>query len=349
MPLPSYFDILGGRSLPRFRIAARIPAGLDESGAGILSLDELFALHDDLAKPFADQANPSVPEYFPGREISLLELKALIARRMLKQCILCENRCGVDRTAGLRGKCRVGERSFYASEFIHVGEEPELVPSHTVFFTGCTFECIYCQNWDISQGLMASIDAGSLADDTLTARIIARAGYSRNLNLVGGDPGPHLATILRLLADLARLRYTRPIVWNSNMYATPEAIRLLQGSVDVHLADFKYGSNEHGKLLSGIESYWDVVTRNLFAVKPVADILIRHLVIPGHVECCTSRVVEWVAENLPRAKFNLMFQYHPEYRAGEMSEIDRGLTVAERQRAMELAEKAGVLDADMSG
>jgi putative pyruvate formate lyase activating enzyme len=342
MPLPTYFEILNGRLLPRFRVAAGIPAGLNEGGARVLGLEELMERHRVLVEPFHDAPNPPVPDYFPSGELSLLDLKGVIARRMLSACALCENRCGVDRTAGKRGKCRVGERSFYASEFLHLGEEEEIVPSHTVFFTGCTFECIYCQNWDIAHGDMASLDAGYPADDSLVARILMRAGSARNLNLVGGNPDQHLATILKLLADLAALGYKRPIVWNSNLYGTPEALELLTGVADVHLADFKYGTNECAEELSGIKRYRDVITRNLLAVKPVSDILIRHLVLPGHVECCTARVVEWVAENLPTARFNLMFQYHPDYRADEKPSINRFLTSDERDRAVELTADAGL-------
>ncbi len=346
MPLPNYFEILKGSIEPRFRVAARLPAGMDKGGAEILPLDELMDRHRELAEPFHETPNPPIPEYFPSDELSLLELKALIAGRMLTECALCENRCGVDRTAGQRGKCGVGKDSYFASEFVHIGEEQEIIPSHTIFFTGCTLECIYCQNWDISHGAIVKRDGGFPVDDKLIHRILTRGPAVRNLNLVGGNPDQHLATILDLLVDLAALGYRRPIVWNSNIYGTPETIELLTGVADVHLADFKYGSNQCGEELSGIERYWDVVTRNLEAVKPVSDILIRQLVLPGHVECCTARIVDWVAENLPDARFNLMFQYHPEYRAGENPGINRSLTSGERVRANELASDAGLQTRD---
>jgi putative pyruvate formate lyase activating enzyme len=344
MALPSYFEILSGNLVPRFRISARLPTGLSETGAEILTLDELAAIHRKSIEPFAECPNPSSSGRLSAGEMSLLELKALIARRMLESCELCENRCRVNRIQGKRGKCRVGEKSYYASEFLHLGEEPELIPSHTVFFTGCTFECLFCQNSDIAHGDTASLDAGMPVDERLTARILERAGYARNLNLVGGDPGQHLATIMKLLIDLNSMKYSRPIVWNSNLYASQLSMELLRGAADLHLADFKYGLSEHAKMLSGIDDYWEIVTRNLLEAKPVADILIRHLVLPGHVECCTSRIVKWVAENLPDATFNLMFQYHPEYRADEAPEINRYLSGEEKNRAMELARGSGVVD-----
>jgi len=342
MPLDTYFRILKSDALPRFRIASKIPAGMNPAGAEILSTDELLEHHRELVQPFYETAIPPVPDYFPRGDISLLDLKALIAHRMMSECMICENRCMVDRTADQRGKCRVGNSSFYASEFLHLGEESELVPSHTVFFTGCTFECVFCQNWDIAHGRMASADAGYPVDENLVETIMKREKTARNLNLVGGNPDQHLANVLDILIALASRGYSRPIVWNSNLYMTPDALELLTGVADVHLADFKYGTNECGKKLSGIDNYWDVVTRNLLAVSPVSDIIIRHLVLPGHLECCTARVVEWTSKNLPDARFNLMFQYHPDYRAGEHPEINRFLSDKERERALELAREAGL-------
>lgn len=343
MPLPRYFDILNGNRLPSFRYAMSILSGIDLVEASTASLNHLLEIHGSLINNLIIPSDPDFPEVHPVEQISLLELKAIIAEKMLLKCEVCENRCRIDRTSGERGKCGVGDQSFYASEFLHMGEEEELVPSHTVFFLGCTFECVYCQNWDISHGEGVKRDLGHPVNDRLIARIKKRERSARNLNVVGGNPDQHLATILRILISLAREKYSRPIVWNSNLYGTPEMLDLLDSAVDVHLADFKYGSNECGKKLSGINSYWDVITRNLKRVEPVSDILIRHLVLPDHVECCTSRICEWVKENLPDVRFNLMFQYHPEYLAGQYPEINRYLTESEHSRARELANYAGLI------
>jgi len=343
MPLKSYFQIHKGELSPRYLISHRIPGGIDSNAAGILALDDLFKIHNKLVQPFNENPNPEIPGYSPSDEISLLELKAIIARKMLDKCSICENRCHVNRNEGKRGKCRVGAKSMYVSEFLHFGEEPELVPSHTVFFTGCTFECIFCQNWDIAHGDAAESDAGFRADINLAMKIVEKANYAKNLNLVGGNPDQHIASILELLILLASFKYKRPIVWNSNLYMTPEALMLLSGVADVHLADFKYGSNECGREYSGVKNYWDFITRNLLAVNSVSDILIRHLVLPGHVECCTSNITKWVAENLPDAQFNLMFQYRPEYKALNHPVIGRYLTESEKSLARKLASDAGLI------
>lgn len=346
MPLDSYFKILEGKLAPRFRSSAMIPTGMDAGGAALLDLEELYRIHGELVEPFEESANPDVPEYFPRNEISLLELKAIIANRILGECILCENRCRVDRMSGKRGRCKVGVESFYASEFIHVGEEPELVPSHTVFFTGCTFRCIYCQNWDIANTENdgpAAMDQGTLADESLVDRIMTREKMARNLNVVGGNPDQHMTTILGMLLKLDKRGYRRPIVWNSNNYLSNEALDLLTGIADLHLADFKYGNSECAEELSGIKNYWKIITRNLKIERDVADILIRHLVLPGHVECCTVKIVEWCRDNIPHARFNLMFQYHPENKAFDHPVINRYLTKREMDRAMVLKNEAGLV------
>lgn len=343
MTLKNYFAIINGDLLPRFRVAAKIPVGMDESGASIHSLDDLLKIDNELSAPFYEEPNPSVPDYFPSNDISLLKLKKIIADRILKECSFCENRCGADRTSDNRGICRVGSESYYASEFLHMGEESELVPSHTVFFTGCTFGCVFCQNWDIAHGVMAEQDLGTVVDDNLVDIIVKRQLQARNLNLVGGNPDHHMHSILGMLVELAARDYARPIVWNSNLYLTETALDLLTGIADVHLADFKYGNNDCGKELSKVDNYWDIITRNLSKVYNVSDIMIRHLVLPDHIECCTEKIINWCSENIPDARFNLMFQYHPEYRAAEFPTINRYLSHFEKEKATQLAIKAGVL------
>ena len=345
MPLDSYFKILDGELHPRFRVSAIVPSGMDREGAALLNLDELMRIHRDLIEMFRKSPNPDMVRSFQDDEISLLALKSIIARRMLQECRLCENRCRVERMSDERGRCGVGERSFYASEFLHLGEEPELVPSHTVFFTGCTFRCIFCQNNDIAdttESGLAAMDRGTPFDESAVEIIMRRSQSARNLNLVGGNPDQHMASILEVLEVLAKRGYRRPIVWNSNNYMTVESVELLIGVADLHLADFKYGNSICAEEMSGIKKYWEIVTRNLLMEREVADILIRHLVLPGHVECCTSKVIAWMKENLPDARFNLMFQYHPEHLAVGHPVIGRFLSDEERESAMRMKIKAGL-------
>jgi putative pyruvate formate lyase activating enzyme len=110
-----------------------------------------------------------------GASVSLLDLKCELAMRMLEDCTLCERRCGVNRKAGRRGHCGVLE-SRISSEFLHMGEEPELVPSYTIFFSGCTFNCVFCQNWDIS----TCPDGGASVGAEAVARMIEAKVHARS-------------------------------------------------------------------------------------------------------------------------------------------------------------------------
>ena len=267
---------------------------------------------------------------------SLLDVKVELAERMLKNCRFCERRCGVNRFEKA-GACGCDAVSHVASEFLHNGEEPDLVPSHTIFFEGCNFDCSYCQNWPI-----ARLVRGPVADVDRLAKLVElrhRQG-STNVNFVGGEPTPHLATILKVLKAMD---VNLPVIWNSNMYMTPEAMKILEGVVDLYLADFRYGDDDHAKKYSGVDYYWLIVTQNFLEAKKQSEVLVRQLVLPGHVECCTRPIIEWCAENLGKdVRFNLMFQYHPEYQADKFPEINRGLTAVEITRARELAKKAGL-------
>jgi putative pyruvate formate lyase activating enzyme len=163
---------------------------------------------------------------------------------------------------------------------------------------------------------------------------------SRNVNLVGGDPTPNTHTILDMLKELD---VNVPIVWNSNMYMSEETMRLLDGCVDVYLTDLKYGNSECAERLSKVENYWEVATRNHSLAKKQAELLIRHLVLPNHVECCSVPIIEWVAENFGDSiRVNVMAQYHPEFEAYTMPDITRGVTSTEMEKVFALARERGL-------
>ncbi len=342
--LVRYQRISADRKQARFMIAKNTPVNFDRDAA----LSDLWELHDDAMRRFnrsgmpdkSDRSDRSDRSDKPNRsnksekrdepdEKSLLDLKIAIADRILENCHFCDRRCGVNRKKGKTGYCRTCAVSRYSSEFLHYGEEPELVPSHTVFFSGCVFSCVYCQNWEIS----TNPDLGMPVLPRDFARIAAakRGLGARNLNFV--TPTPHLHTILHILAEM---RVNTPVVWNSNMYHSEEAAKLLCGVVDVYLGDFKYGNDECAKKYSNVDHYWDTVTRNFLCAYNDSEILLRQLVLPGHVECCTAPIIEWVRENIPEVRFNLMFQYRPEYLAYRYPEINRLLTRSEEARAREL-------------
>jgi putative pyruvate formate lyase activating enzyme len=325
--LPRYFRILDEDELPYFMICKGFPVNSPlDSDTGIL-----WEEHEQLVKKVRSTSTPS-----RVAEPSLLDLKIELGRRLLNPCRICERKCNVNRLAGEVGYCRVGE-SKVSSKFVHWGEEPELIPSYTIFFSRCTFGCVFCQNWDISQR-----DSGECVPEKDLARSIERMiGGVRNVNWVGGDPTPNLIYILEVLRQC---NAPLPQVWNSNMYLTESAMSLLDGITDLYLSDFKYGNDDCAGRLSRITRYFEVVSRNHAIANRQAEIVLRHLVMPNHVECCTKPVMDWIAGNLDtsRVRVNVMDQYRPEYRAREYEGLDRRLSNNEFLEAYRYAEHLGL-------
>ncbi len=328
-----------------FRIAQLVPV----SFSGEESTEELFELHDEKLEDYErlKQELDSGEKRFEALskpERSLLHLKRALAWRMLTACEFCERRCRRNRRKGEIGFCGLAAEARLSSEFLHMGEEACLVPSHTFFFIGCNFYCVYCQNWTISRQVEKGLPVtGEYLAELAKKRRLGEG--SRNVNLVGGSPTPSLHVILDMLLNLD---VNVPIVWNSNMYMSTEAMKLLHGVVDVYLGDFKYGSNECARRLSRVPRYFEVVTRNfLLAKEQGAELLIRHLVLPNHVECCTRRVLEWIAGHLGNdARVNIMGQFRPEFEAYRHAEISRRVTGEEMRAAFAIAEELGLWNLD---
>lgn len=316
--LKKYAGILDGEEIASYLKAKSIGVSFSKSD----SIDKLWKIHDKALE------NPSFKN---SPEKSLLDLKIEIADRIIKKCKLCERRCGTDRTKN-HGACGVKE-SRVASEFLHIGEEYMLIPSHTIFFSGCPFHCVFCQNWDISQK-----KSGIYIEPEKLAEIISlrRAQGAMNVNWVGGDPIPNLPYILKVLKFSME---NIPQIWNSNMYCSIETMKLLNGTIDLYLTDFKYGNNACAERLSGIKNYFEIVSRNHLIAYHQGDILIRHLVMPNHIACCTERILEWISRNTPESIVNIMHQYRPEYKARNYSDISRPLRSDEHLKALEISKK----------
>lgn len=337
--LARYFAVMQDEKPAKYVIAKKIPADFDEND----SVQKLWDIHENLLAEFfrLQQDVDSRKEDLDAMgkpEKSFLDLKAEIATRILENCHFCTRRCGVNRLGGNLGYCKCGSEITVSSMFEHLGEEPELVPSGTIFTMGCTIRCLHCQNWTISQWFENG-ETYSPCRLALAVERLRRNGC-RNANLVGGEPTPWLQ---QWLQTFKHVNVNVPVVWNSNSYYSEETATLLAGFVDVYLLDFKYGSNECAERISDAPNYWEVCTRNHLFAKKHGELIIRVLVLPGHLECCTKVILNWIAENLGRdTRVNIMFQYRPEWRAYEVPELRRRLTGAERRRALELAKEAGL-------
>ncbi|MDH5448001.1 MAG: radical SAM protein [Candidatus Bathyarchaeota archaeon] len=339
--LGRYFDVMQNDKVAKFMIARKLAASFSQDN----SASKLWKMHDQLLKEFLqlekklDSRLTSLGELETPLQ-SFLDLKIEIANRILESCHFCTRRCSVNRKEGGLGYCKCGTQITVSTMFEHMGEEPELVPSGTIFTLGCIMRCRHCQNWTISQWME---QGETYTPERLAAAVEhLRNNGCRNANLVGGDPTPWFA---QWLETFKHVNVNVPVVWNSNSYYSKETAKLLAGFVDVYLLDFKYGNNECAKRISDAPNYWEACTRNHMYGKEYGELLIRVLVLPDHLDCCVTKILEWISKKLgPTTRTNVMFQYKPEWRANEIPELRRRLTRAEREKAIQLAKNAGLLN-----
>ena len=257
-------------------------------------------------------------------------------RGWLAACRLCPWACGVDRTAGERGVCGLGDDASWYRELLHVGEERELVPSHVIYLSGCTLRCAYCSEGAWVLDPCDAPGARPLDPADLARRIATRrAEGARNVNFVGGAPDASLLGVLRTLALCPR---DTTVVWNANLWTAPEVMDVLDGVVDIYVPDLKFGNDACAEQLAVGKSYGAVVGRNLrAAARQDARLIVRHLVLPEHLDCCTRPTLAWVARNLPEATVNLMTVFYPFDRMGRSeAALDRRLSAEEKAAAVGL-------------
>ena len=346
--LRRYRAIIDGHRAAKYLIAKQVESDLDCSA----STEELWSHHAALARRFAERLRevdgrkgPVLPTEPP--ETTFLDVKIELGRRILQNCHFCERKCGVNRTRDEKGWCKLGPESRVSSAFIHTGEEAPLVPSGTIFFASCCFSCVFCQNADIS----TNPNSGDVVQPDHLASI-AEALYREgalNINYVGGDPIPNTFSIL------SSMRYQSSNVtqlWNSNLYCSEDTMRLLGEIIDVWLPDFKYGNDDCALRLSGAKDYFAIVSRNHMKAYNSGEVIIRHLVLPNHVECCTYPILDWISKNMPDCMVNLMQQYRPEHRVRtrpqDFPDISRRVTTEEMGRVRSRADELGLCWAPVS-
>ena len=266
-------------------------------------------------------------------------------------CTLCPRRCGVDRTRGQLGFCKMPGQVHAARAGVHYWEEPVISGSFgsgAVFFSGCTLKCAFCQNYDISQENFGK---------PLTSAEL-RAAFERlidegvqNINLV--TPAHFLPDILPALEP----KLPVPVVYNCGGYESVETLRQLEGKIDVYLPDFKYSDNALAKKLSSAPDYFETTSAAIQEMyrqvgKPVLEddemkrgVLVRHLVLPGCVDNSLG-VLDWVAEHFRSGDilFSLMSQYVPMGRAVEMPPFDRRITELEYDSVLSYMMLLGIED-----
>ncbi|HEY3931999.1 MAG TPA: radical SAM protein [Verrucomicrobiae bacterium] len=263
---------------------------------------------------------------------SIARERAAIARAMLTDCRFCAHDCGVNRLAGEFGLCRAGAETRFFLAQTEVSDELELIPTFAIALSGCDLRCDFCitgkESWNPRAG--ENFDAKEMA---AKAKMALRNG-ARTIMVLGGEPTIHLPAALELVAELPD---SAKLIWKTNAHGSAQARELLDGMFDVWLADFKFGNDDCARRLAKISDYKNVVRENLLWANERSELIVRHLLMPGHIDCCWKPVAEWLAENLPGVKVNLRSGFWPAWKSARHLELRGTVSADETERAGKIA------------
>ena len=270
---------------------------------------------------------------------------------MMRACCACGHRCGVDRTGNARGFCNTSAKDLhhaaYASHTLHFGEEPPLVGrggSGAVFFSGCNLRCVFCQNYQISQG-----ELGESIHYTDLARIFLglQEQGAENINLV--TPTHYIYPIMEALLEACRQGLDLPIVYNTNGYESLELLAMLEHVVEIYLPDMKYMEPAHGLAYSKAENYPAVakpaVKEMYRQVGPLVmqdgvakrGLIVRHLILPNNLSNTYDFLLWMRDEQMEQATVSLMSQYSPQFKARDYPELRGRISRSEYRKIVEYA------------
>ncbi len=290
---------------------------------------------------------------------SELHERALQAVASLADCRACPRDCRVDRLHGKWSACKTGRYAVVGSAFPHFGEEDCLRGwngSGTIFFSHCNLRCVFCQNFDISQGVRPGPAQPGLPPEELASLMLGLQSHGcHNINFV--TPEHVVPQVLEAVCLAVDGGLTLPIVYNTSAYDSLESLAWMDGVVDIYMPDFKLWTPEKSREYLKAEDYPEAARAAIREMhKQVGDlvidgdglaergVLIRHLVMPGCLDE-TRNILEWIVEELgPDTYVNVMDQYYP---AGKVSgdryaQLDRHLHPDEFLEALEIAADVGL-------
>ena len=271
-------------------------------------------------------------------------------------CELCPRKCGANRKNGKIGFCGGEKEAKIARAALHFWEEPCISGesgSGTVFFSGCTMRCIFCQNREISRG-----EAGKSVSVSRLAEIFLELQQkgANNINLV--TPMHYAPQIISAL-DIAKANGLKlPIVWNTGGWELPENVAAVKNHADIWLTDFKYFDNSLAEKFSNAKNYFENASASLKKMfdqtgEPVFDddgmmkkgIIVRHLVLPGHTDD-SKKVLRWLWENFgDKIWISIMNQYTPLCSEEKFPELSRKVTDEEYDEVVDFAVSLGIENA----
>jgi len=284
-------------------------------------------------------------------KVSLLKKTAQELTKRLRDCDICPRECHINRSSG-RGFCKAAVDINVYTVFKHTGEEPGISGpggSGTIFFSGCSLQCAYCQNYRFSHLLSGKdINIDQLSSIMLKLKKIG----ADNINLV--TPTHYLPQIIEAIAQATEKGMDLPIVYNSSGFEKKDVIAMLDGIIDVYLTDIKYIDDNTAMRFSHANNYVEnslASTLEMYKQKPkiinddrgimTSGLIIRHLVLPGKIEE-SKKIISWINKNTPYALASIMFQYQPYDNANQIPELNRNLTRNEYEAIKEFCEESSI-------
>ncbi len=284
----------------------------------------------------------------------IAENKKEAVTNFLKDCTLCPRRCHADRLSGQTGYCGQTAEITAARAALHFWEEPCLSGyrgSGTVFFSGCNLRCVFCQNHDIALGRAGqSVSVPRLTEIFLELQTKG----AHNINLVTPT---HFIPQIALALDAARQQgLLLPVVYNTGSYEEPDALRLLEGLVDIYLPDLKYFSPELSKRFSQAPDYFEKAAAALAEMyrqvgPPLftdengllqRGMIVRHLVLPGQTRD-SKKILRYLYETYgDNIYISIMNQYTPLPQVAHIPELNRRVTSEEYDRVLHFARRLGI-------
>lgn len=267
------------------------------------------------------------------------------ALRAFEHCDLCAHRCGVNRIAGERGPCGAGSSARVFLAQTEMGDEASLRPIFAVSFSGCDLRCDFCitgrSSWDPAAGSVVSGPGiGSEPLDTLasSARQALQSG-ARSIMILGGEPTLHLPAVLDFVS---RLPDDALLIWKTNAHGTAMARELLEGLFDVWVADYKFGQDACAERLARVPRYTEVVRENLLWACRHSRLIVRHLLMPGHLDCCWVPIARWLAGELPGIEVSLRDGFWPGWFSSRHSELAMPGSARDHARARQIGAELGL-------
>lgn len=272
---------------------------------------------------------------------------------LMEECTICPRNCKVDRTKGNRGYCRETDNLVVARASLHMWEEPCISGTNgsgTVFFSGCSLGCVYCQNYNISKGMTGKeITAERLAEIFLELQ----SKNAHNINLV--TPTHFVPQIVEAIVMSRKNGLKIPIVYNTSGYEKVETIKMLEGHVSVYLPDLKYMDENIARKYSNCKDYFQYASKAIEEMvrqtgeiefdddgMVVRGVIVRHMTLPGYLPD-SKNIIKYLHETYGNKIYmSIMNQYTPLTEVSQYPEINRKITDEEYDELVDYAVDIGV-------